>query len=96
MEQARKSELTPLRVYVGLIKLHAQEERKAKLRAIMSRPQSSERDDFIHQAEKERVWRIGLIRDFCEEWHRIYGFPYIPQCGCEERIPKEEFDFLRG
>ena len=71
-------------------------EQKARLHVIMSRHGSRQEELFSNQVEILRDERIHKIQTFLAAWKRLYGFDYFPQCGCEERIPRNEFEYIKG
>ena len=94
MEQSRMNDLALLRSAVLAIRNSIKEERRAMIGSINSRPCSEEKETFIKKVDYWVQERINAIKVFRKEWLRIYGFEFLPQCGCESRIPKEEFNYL--
>lgn len=94
MEQSRINQLQPLRTALSTIRLAHKAEFKAKLHAINERPFSEQQDARKAEVEYWLKEKKRAIMTFMDTWEKVYGFVYLPRCGCESRIPREEFNFI--
>ena len=92
MKQSRINELKPLRKAVEAIHEAQAEDYLSRCLAVKYADQG-----YIEMARLWQARKREATSQFCEDWLRIYGFPYDldHRRECEGRIPKAEFNYLK-